>query len=170
MILPRSFYERNPKKVARQLLGKILVCKNRKARIVETEAYYGMEDPASVIRRRKSEIMFGPGGRAFIYMVHGYWLLNVTACREGKPGAVLLRAGEPLLGLRKDLRGPGKLTRGMGIDISYQGADLTRKGNLFIQKGGKERIEIGVSKRIGVKKDLEEPNRFYIKGNPWVSR
>ncbi len=189
-VLPRSFYERDTAEVARALLGKILVHRTSKetisGKIVEVEAYYGKGDPASRASRRKTklnEIMWGRGGLAFVYMVHANWLFNVTTEPEGKPGAVLVRALEPLEGLELMRRrrgtkvergltsGPGKLTQAMGITRAHHGLDLTDPASeLLITEGGLERFEIASSHRIGVSADLPQELRFYIRGNPYVSR
>ena len=188
--LPRSFYSKDTALVARSLLGKVLVrrLKNRllMGKIVETEAYFGEEDPASraYMGRPKFcvELMKGKPGRALIYMVHNNWLLNVAAHEKGKVGAVLIRAVEPLEGIEtmkenrnvdslKDLtNGPGKLTRAFGITKVLNGADLTSNKEIFIVKGKKEKFEVCKSHRIGVSRDLETPLRFFIKGNNFVSR
>ena len=189
-VLPRSFYERDTSEVARALLGKILVHRGHggitNGKIVETEAYYGEGDPASRASRGKTkmnEIMWGPGGRAFVYVVHGNCLFNVTAEREGVPGAVLVRALEPLEGielmqkrrgtkLEKELTsGPGKLTKAMAITRAHHGLDLTNShSELVIVEGEPQDFVIGSSHRIGVSADLERKLRFYIDGNPFVSR
>jgi len=103
--LPRSFYERDPAVVARELLGKVLIRRLASqvlsGKIVETEAYYGENDPASKAykgRKTFNEPMFREVGRTFIYMVHGNWLLNIVAHPKGEVGAVLIRALEPLQG------------------------------------------------------------------------
>jgi len=189
-VLARSFYERDTVEVAQALLGKILIHRAREGRtsgkIVETEAYYGEGDPASRASRRRTplnEIMWGRGGMAFAYMVHANWLFNVVTEREGVPGAVLVRALEPLEGIelmRKRRRtsseleltsGPGKLTRAMGITYRHHGLDLTdAKSELAIVKGEPQRFSIASSHRIGVSADLKRELRFYIKGNPFVSK
>ena len=189
-VLPRSFYERDTSEVARALLGKILVHHGQEGltsgKIVETEAYYGGGDPASRASRGKtkiSEIMWGPAGKAFVYMVHTQWLFNVTTEREGVPGAVLIRALEPLDGiefmqkrrgkkLEKELTsGPGKLTQAMAITRAHHGLYLTNKNSeLVIVEGEPQDFTIGISHRIGVSADLERKLRFYIEGNPFVSR
>jgi DNA-3-methyladenine glycosylase len=188
--LPQGFYERDTSEVAQALLGKILVHRGREGvtsgRIVEVEAYYGEGDPASRASRGKTkmnEIMWGPGGRSFVYVVHGQCLFNVTTEREGVPGAVLIRALEPLEGieLMKKRRGteleegltsgPGKLTKAMGITRAHHGLDLTDpRGELVIVEGGPKDFTIGSSHRIGVSADLKRDLRFYIQGNPFVSR
>jgi DNA-3-methyladenine glycosylase len=189
-ILPRSFYERDTAEVARALLGKILVHRTLEGviagRVVEVEAYYGKGDPASRASRRKTklnEIMWGRGGKAFVYMVHARWLFNVITEREGVPGAVLIRALEPIEGLelmrrrrrieieRELTSGPGKLTQAMGITREHHGLDLTDPSSrLVMMEGGVQRFEIASSHRIGVSADLPRELRFYIRGNPHVSK
>jgi len=188
--LPRSFYELDTSEVARGLLGKILVHRDQEGltsgKIVETEAYYGGDDPASRASRGRTkinEIMWGPAGRAFVYMVHAQWLFNVTAEREGVPGAALIRALEPLEGIelmkkrrgtefgRKLTSGPGRLTRAMAITRAHHGLDITDpKGKLIIVEGEPMNFSIGSSHRIRVSADLERRLRFYIEGNLFVSK
>jgi len=188
--LPRSFYERDTAQVARELLGKVLVHRSPEGttsgRIVETEAYYGGGDPASRASRKRTKLnwlMWERGGLAFVYMVHAQWLFNITTEREGTPGAVLIRALEPLEGVQlmkqrrttTDVRnlasGPGKLTQAMGITREHHGLDLTiPKSELGVVKGKTGQIEIASSHRIGVSTDLKRKLRFYIKGNVHVSK
>lgn len=188
--LPRSFYERDTAQVARELLGKVLVHRlpegTTSGKIVETEAYYGKGDPASRASRKRTKLnwlMWERGGLAFVYMVHNHWLFNVTTERKGIPGAVLIRALEPLKGLELMKRrrgvteeqnlasGPGKLTRAMGITHDHHGLDLTiGRNELMITGGRPEPFEIASSHRIGVSSDLKKKLRFYIKKNPYVSR
>lgn len=154
-------------------------------KIVETEAYFGRGDPASRASRKRTrlnEIMWWKGGLAFVYMVHANWMFNVTTEPEGTPGAVLIRAIEPLEGLelmrrrrgvegeRELTSGPGKLTRALGITKGHHGLDLTSSKELTIIKGGSRGFEVAISHRIGVTADLERELRFYIRGNPFVSR
>lgn len=154
-------------------------------KIVETEAYLGRGDPASRASRKRTrlnEIMWREGGLAFVYMVHGNWMFNVTTEPEGTPGAVLIRALEPIEGLelmrrrrgvqgeRELTSGPGKLTRALGITKEHHGLDLTGSKKLTIIGDEHGRFEIATSHRIGVKVDLEQELRFYIRGNPFVSR
>ncbi|MGB9676587.1 MAG: DNA-3-methyladenine glycosylase [Candidatus Bathyarchaeales archaeon] len=189
-VLQRSFYERDPALVARELLGKILIRKlsseTLSGRIVETEAYYGEGDPASKAYRGKKEFnepMFLDVGKAFIYMVHGNWLLNIVAHPKGDVGAVLIRALEPLNGIEvmqtnrnvKDLykltSGPGMLTKALAITKELNGFDVSNvDSQLFIVEGGEIVREIGSSRRIGVKADLPQNLRFFIKGNKFVSK
>lgn len=189
-VLPRSFYERDPAAVARELLGKMLVRRIHSeilsGKIVETEAYYGRDDPASRAykgRKTFNELMFLEVGKTFIYMVHGNWLLNIVAHQKEGVGAVLIRALEPLQGIeimqthraaaeiRALTSGPGKLTRSLAITKELNGVDVTDiKSGLFIVEGAVADFEIGVSHRIGVKKDLPQKLRFYIKGNKFISK
>lgn len=188
--LPRSFYERDPASVARGLLGKTLVRRIRSqflsGKIVETEAYYGRDDPASKAykgRKAFNELMFLEVGKAFIYMVHGNWLLNIVAHPKDGVGAVLIRALEPLQGIETMQKhravaeihaltsGPGKLTRALAITKELNGADVTDiKSELFIVEGIMTDFEICMSHRIGVKMDLPQKLRFYMKGNKFVSK
>ena len=151
-ILQRNFFERDTALVARELLGKMLVRKISgrfySGIILETEAYYGIGDPASHAFRgmtSRSSIMFGKAGIAYIYLCYGfYWLLNVVTEAEGKPGAVLIRGIKPVEGMeemkkrRKILKpdkltdGPGKLTIAMGIDGKDNGSDMTGTSDLYI--------------------------------------
>ncbi len=127
--------------------------------------------------------MWWHGGLAFVYMVHANWLFNVTTEREGVPGAVLIRALEPVTGVklmhrrrrvsneRELTSGPGKLTRAMGITREHHGLDLTNaRSELIIVEGKVERFEVASSHRIGVSADLERKLRFYISSNPHVSK
>ena len=189
--LPKSFYERDPATVARELLGKTLVRRlnhqTLSGKIVETEAYYGVNDPASkAYKGRKifNELMFLDVGKAFIYMVHGNWLLNIVAHPKGGVGAVLIRAIEPLQGIEamkknrgvEDIHaltsGPGKLTKALSITKEQNGLDITKAENEIAVFEGvmEEDFEISTSHRIGVKMDLPQELRFYIKGNRFVSK
>lgn len=188
--LKRDFYSRDPSLVAEELLGKIIVRRTDEedlsGMIVETEAYYGDEDPASrAYRGRKNynRPMFEEPGRLFIYMVHTHWLLNIVAHTEGEVGAVLIRAIEPLDGVEtmmrnrgmNDLRsltdGPGKLTRALGVTKELHGRDITDPDcELTVKQGKNGDYEIGTSHRIGVTEDLPQELRFFIEGNRFVSR
>jgi len=182
-ILPRKFYERDTSKVARTLLGKALVkysgLKMVGGIIVETEAYYGQDDPASHAyggKTRRSKIMFGRPGIAYVYLCYGmYCLLNIVTESKEKPGAVLIRALKPIWGIdimkrRRNTEsgltdGPGKLTIALGINIKDNGADVVRSENgLYIfdyKKGNNNKIT--VTGRIGIKKGEDKLLRFLIK-------
>jgi DNA-3-methyladenine glycosylase len=189
-VLARNFYERDPALVARGLLGKMLVRRLNSqilcGKIVETEAYYGENDPASKAykgRKMFNELMFMDVGKAFIYMVHGNWLLNIVAHSKGDVGAILLRAIEPLQGVEimmknrgvRDLSaltsGPGKLTKALAITKKLNGLDVTKEDSeLTVAEANLESFEVVSSHRIGVKFDLPQELRFYIKGNKFVSK
>lgn len=188
-ILPQSFYERNTAKVARELLGKVLVHRSPEGVtsgvVVETEAYFGKGDPASRASRKRTrlnELMWWRGGLAFVYMVHARWMFNATTEREGVPGAVLIRAVQPLEGAelmarrrgvddeRKLASGPGRMTQALGIDKGHHTLDLTRSRELRIVEGKPMEFEVETSHRIGVTYDLERELRFYVRGNPFVSK
>jgi len=187
MILPRKFYERDPAIVAKEILGSILVKRDQsilKGKIVETEAYYGLSDPASRAFKGKRDYnkwMWGEAGTLFIYMVHGNWLLNIITEKKDIPSGILIRAVEPIDGIEemkkrrgvntKNLTsGPGKLTKAFDITKRHNGTKVyTPASEIFIEKG-KMHGEIKTSPRIGVKEDLPHHLRFFIKGNPFVSR
>jgi DNA-3-methyladenine glycosylase len=187
--LGRQFFQRYTPAVARGLLGCRLVRAAEGQRlagiIVETEAYRGGGDPASHAfrgRTPRNEVMFGPAGCAYVYFTMGmHFCLNVTTEGEGTPGAVLLRAVEPVEGIEKmkekrgveDVRrlasGPGNLTRALGIDGRLNGEDMVLSSRLFLEQG--EAVEeIGVSPRVGVSTGRTYMWRFYAKGSPFVSR
>jgi DNA-3-methyladenine glycosylase len=188
MKLKREFYCRDTKEVAREILGKILVHRTEegtlKGRIVEVEAYLGLDDPGAIGSRRAKNIpqaLLMPARFTFVYFTYGnHWMLNVNA-KTGKLGAVLIRALEPLEGIeimKKNRRisdtwnltnGPGKLTKAFGIDKRHNGLDLT-KDKLFIENSSDERVEVVKSTRIGLSKGKSKMLRFYIKNNRFVSK
>jgi len=194
--LPVSFYQRdNVLQIAKDLLGKILVTKwnsiETSGRIVEVEAYNGIVDKASHAyggrRTVRNEVMYGKGGVAYIYLCYGiHHLFNVVTHLKDTPHAILIRAAEPVKGTaamlkrtRKKLfdntltRGPGNLSRALGLHTSKSGWSLTSK-ELFIADDGFSFSEkkIASSPRIGVEYAEEDallPYRFYVKGNLFVS-
>ena len=155
--LSRSFYARPAVDLAPDLLGKILVHRrgDRKlrARIVETEAYVGVHDlacHASKGRTRRTEVMFGRAGHAYVYLIYGmYPMFNIVASALDDAQAVLIRAAEPLDDWDADLSGPGRLTRAFGITCAQSGLDLIGR-ELFLLDDGADRPKIAVTKRIGV--------------------
>jgi len=171
-ILPRSFYARPAAEVAPDLLGCILVHGARSARIVEAEAYPGRNDPASHSYRGltpRTRVLFGPPGHAYVYLIYGmHECLNFVTMPDGEPGCVLIRALEPLHGVKLPTNGPGRLTRAMAITRRHYGADLTR-GRLRVHFG--ERTEpVAAGPRIGIGLYPDLPLRFWLQGNPFVSR
>lgn len=185
--LPRSFYARNSVDVAREAVGMWLVHEGTAGRIVEAEAYLGLDDLAAHASRgltNRTRALFGPPGHAYVYLIYGmYECLNLVAEPDGTPGCALIRAVEPLSGLEamrrrrpaartpRDLAsGPGKLTRAMGITRALYGADLTR-GPLTVRRPLREEsAEIEATPRIGVTQCADWPLRFVLRGNPFVSR
>ncbi|MFI5381267.1 MAG: DNA-3-methyladenine glycosylase [Tepidisphaerales bacterium] len=178
--LERTFYQRGAEAVARELVGAILVHRtdgrDYRARIVETEAYVGTHDLACHASRGKTprtEVMFRPGGCAYVYFIYGmYQMLNVVTSVEGDAQAVLIRAAEPLDGWEADLSGPGKLTRAMRITRADNGIDLTGE-KLFLLAGPGRRPKIEVSRRVGVdyaKEWKDAMLRFFDADSAAVSR
>ncbi|MCD4669336.1 MAG: DNA-3-methyladenine glycosylase [Actinomycetia bacterium] len=186
-ILKRSFFQRDTAQVAKDLLGKILAkrsgTKTFSGIITETEAYYGIGDPASHAFRGmtpRSRLMFGKAGIAYIYLCYGmYWLLNAVTEEEGIPGAVLIRGLKPLEGIKgmKKRRkvsdkkrladGPGKLTIAMGVNGADNGRDMTiKESSLYIMEGpdrsGKLRIEN--TSRIGITDGKDRMLRYIAIG------
>lgn len=180
--LPRAFYARPTVDVARALLGCVLVRRidDRRlaGRIVETEAYVGPDDRASHASRgrtARTEVMFGTAGHAYVYLVYGmHHCLNVVTERDGYPGAVLLRALEPIGDLPGPTNGPGRLCRALAIDRELNGLDITRPGPLYLLRGPEpDPGSIVASRRIGVDSAgpwAECPWRFLVATSRWVSR
>ena len=169
--LTRTFFNRPTLKVAKELLGKFLVRKIGgkiiKAMITETEAYCGPKDlacHASKGRTKRTEVMFGPAGHAYVYLIYGmYYCLNIVTEDEGYPAAVLIRAVDAA-----GVNGPGKLCRFFKIDKTFNGEDLIKSKRLWIEEGIKIKPEqIKRSKRIGVDyagEYKDKPWRFFLKG------
>ena len=178
--LPRSFYARDARDVARDLLGKVLVHVDggvrRAARIVETEAYQGAEDQASHARfgpTRRAGIMFGPPGHAYVYLIYGIsHCVNVVTDRPGVASAVLVRAGEPVEGCLHSTRGPGNLCRALAIRRqTHDGVDLA-EGALFVEDAPPPEERVIATPRVNVKfagEWAEKPWRWLLAGNRFVS-
>jgi DNA-3-methyladenine glycosylase len=185
--IPRSFYDRDTIVVARELLGLHLVHVvagvERVGRIVEVEAYLGEHDLAahsSKGRTRRTSVMFGPPGHAYVYLIYGmHWCMNIVTEEEGHASAVLLRALEPIKNIEGRPQGPGLLCKAMGIDGRLHGHDLS-SDDLFVRHPGRLRaamtpgpISIAKRPRIGVDYAghwARRLLRFYIKGNSFVSK
>ena len=172
--LRRAFYARPAIEVARALLGKVLVHGPAAGRIVETEAYLGLDDPAAHAFRGltpRTRVLFGPPGHAYVYLIYGmYDCLNVVAEPKGSPGCVLIRAVEPISGIdEKRTDGPGRLTRALEITGRHNGADLTRGPLRVCELEHPDAFEIGVSPRVGIRHAADWPLRFFVSGNRWVS-
>jgi DNA-3-methyladenine glycosylase len=198
--LPRDFYSRDPRVVSRQLLGKILVRRQQRklltARIVEVEAYLGEDDPASHSasgQTLRNAVLFGPPGLSYVYFIYGnHYCFNVSCLPDGKAGGVLFRALEPLAGieamaeargvdltqdkrkadLRKLTSGPGRLAQAFGITRERDnGKDLTNgRSDLFIVDDDFRPRRVEITPRIGITKAAEQPLRYIIAENKFVSR
>lgn len=166
--MDKNFFNRKAEKVAKELLGKILNVNGKKIRIVETEAYYGEEDPASRARQngdlRKTMLM--SGGTILVYGCHDNWLINIVTNKKGKAEAVLIRSGQPL-NFKANTKGPGLLTKALRVDKSFHKSKI---GEKILINFDRKNVKIGKSFRIGVKKDLSRKLRFYIKDNKHVSK
>lgn len=196
--LERKFYERSTLIVAKDLLGKYLFHISREGetvgKVVETEAYLGIDDPASHTYRgrltERTRLLFGPPGHVYVYLIYGMYLcFNLTVERKGRPGAVFIRAIEPVNGLEimcrrrgfKELNsknlvnltnGPGKLCQAMGITKDLYGEDLCGD-KIFLTQGEKISPEkIDRTPRINIeyaKESKEYPWRFIVKGSKFLS-
>ncbi|MDP9160814.1 MAG: DNA-3-methyladenine glycosylase [Acidobacteriota bacterium] len=194
--LSRKFYDRDPRVVSADLLGKLLVRRSGKtvlsARIVEVEAYLGENDPAAHTaagRTLRNAVLFGAPGFAYVYFIYGnHFCLNVSCLPDGTPGGILFRALEPIAGVNKmararditvteerDLKkltsGPGRLAEAFGITRERDNCkDLTSsESDLFITQDGYHSPEILATPRIGISKASGLPLRFVIAGNKFVS-
>lgn len=194
--LKRNFYTRDVITVAEELLGKILLKKDSRqvlaCRIVEAEAYDGKTDQAAhtfIGKTKRNEIMFGEGGFLYVYFTYGaHFCCNVVTGRKGQGTAVLIRAVEPIMGLKKMssnrfgrnllnekerfnlTSGPGKVCQAMGINKTHYGIDLTGDRIFVLDSPKLNKDQVVVTKRVGIKKSVDLPWRFYIKDNPYISR
>jgi DNA-3-methyladenine glycosylase len=187
--LPRAFYRRDPREVAPDLLGKLIVGGAAVARIVEVEAYVGAEDPGSHAFRgltKRNATMFGPPGHLYVYFTYGmHWCANAVCGHEGEGVAVLLRAAEPVAGTeamwarrpkarreRDLLSGPARLCQAFGLDGSHDGADLVRadRGIALADDGTPPPAAPLVSTRIGLSAGRDHPWRWCSPGSPHLSR
>jgi len=194
--LTRAFFARSPRRVARDLLGKILLRDAGKlhlsARVVEVEAYLGINDPAAHAaagNTARTSVLFGPPGHAYVYFIYGnHYCLNVSCEREGKAGSVLFRALEPLFGVQEMARargitlhgpgdlpkltsGPGRLAQAFGITRPRDnGCDLTSPASgLWLAEDGFRPRTIQITPRIGISKAADQPLRYILAENPFVS-
>jgi DNA-3-methyladenine glycosylase len=187
--LGRSFYRRDPRVVAPELLGKLLVRGPLAARLVEVEAYCGSIDPGSHTYRgqtRRNATMFGPPGGLYVYFTYGmHWCMNAVCGEEGEGVAVLLRAAVPEEGLEllranrpaakvdRDLcRGPARLCQAFGVDGTLDGVDLVTAsaGITIVDDGVAPPAVPAVSRRIGLTAGAELPWRWCVPDDPHCSR
>jgi DNA-3-methyladenine glycosylase len=183
-LLSRRFFERDAAAVARDLIGCVLVRKAGgggellRGRLVEVEAYVGAHDlacHAAKGRTGRTEVMFGRGGHAYVYLIYGmHDMLNIVTGKAGDAQAVLVRAAEALDGWEENLSGPGRLARAMRIGRGFNGVDMTtREAGLWVEAAERAVGEIGVGPRVGVDYAGEwarEHLRFYEVGNQAVSK
>jgi DNA-3-methyladenine glycosylase len=188
---PPAFYDRDPRLVARALLGAVLECRTADGlvagRVVETEAYLGAEDPgchAVVGRTRRTWHLFGPPGRAYVYRIYGmYWCFNAVTLPEGVGSAALVRAVEPLDGValmrrrrpraasdRELTNGPSKLCAAFGIDGALDGVSLQAPPLVLRAAPPVDDADVVVTPRIGLTRGAELPYRYFVRESPYVSR
>jgi len=193
--LPRSFYLDSPDVVGRRLLGKLVTRRldgqSLTGRIVEIEAYLGLDDPAAHAyagKTARNAVLFGPPGFAYVYFIYGmYYCLNVSCQPEGHGAGVLIRALEPVEGLDTMARlrnlppsanprlltsGPGRLCQALDITrAAHNGLDVTSRTSILqLLDDGFEPEMIRSTPRIGISKAVEHPLRFVIEGNAFVSK
>ncbi|URL59455.1 DNA-3-methyladenine glycosylase [Luteibacter flocculans] len=189
-ILPRAFFQRDPRVVGPELLNKVLACADGRAgRIVEVEAYCGAFDPAAHTYRGKTKrnaVMFGPPGHMYVYFTYGmHWCCNTVCGEDGEGSGVLIRALDPLAGIermrearpkvRRDRElcsGPARLTQAMGITGAQNGIDLVRArdGYTVVDDGTPAPENVPGSARIGIREGTDLLWRWFVAGNPNVSR
>jgi DNA-3-methyladenine glycosylase len=200
--LKAEFFSRDPRRVARALLGKLLVRKTPlgilAGRIVETEAYLGENDAAAHAaagKTARNAVLFGPPGHAYVYFIYGnHYCLNVSCLPDGVPGGVLFRALEPVSGIEQmaeargievakevDLReisflkrissGPGRMAEALEITRERDNGKslISTRSDLRIVDDGHRVRRVAVSPRIGIVKSAEQPLRYFVAGNPFVS-
>lgn len=197
--LKRKFFERDPRDVGRDLLGKLLVRRQGErtlvGRVVETEAYLGINDPAAHAyagKTMRNAVLFGPPGHAYVYLIYGnHFCLNVSCMPEGDAGCVLFRALEPLAGLQEmshyrhvelptepritQLRaltsGPGRLAQALALTRSRDnGKDMTAAdSDLWLADNGWRPETIAATPRVGITKAVEHEFRYVVAGSPFVS-
>jgi DNA-3-methyladenine glycosylase len=182
--LGRDFYLRDARAVARALLGAYLVhaprgTAPRAVRIVETEAYCGPKDLACHARvglTRRTRTLLGEPGHAYVFLIYGmHECFNVTCLREGAGHAVLVRGGEPVLGIEQGVRadGPGRLSRALGLTRSDDARDLTGDALFLAGQATPERVRVGVTARVGVAYAgtwADKPWRYFDATSAGVSR
>lgn len=187
-IVSRSFYDRSPDLVARELLGHVLVRVYEEellaGRIVEAEAYMGLDDPAShaaVGRTARNAVLFGPPGCAYVYRIYGmHHCLDISCLRDGEPGGVLLRALMPMHGMETMARlrglsgrvtakmltgGPARICEAMHISTAVDnGTDMTAAGApIRVVDDGVRPMEVMATPRVGITKAADRMLRFVVR-------
>jgi DNA-3-methyladenine glycosylase len=199
-LLRRAFFNRDPRVVAGELLGKLIVRREGRkqlaGRIVEVEAYLGAGDlaaHAAAGHTARNAVLWGPPGHAYVYFIYGvHYCLNISCLPAGEAGCVLIRALEPVSGLRemaeardladldltsvRELRklasGPGKLCEALSITRPRDNDKdmLSPKSDLQVMSDGFRVQEVAVTQRIGITKSAEMPLRYVIAGNTFISK
>ena len=199
ILLKRAFFDRDPRQVAPELLGKLIARRQggklRAGRIVELEVYLGEDDGAAHAaagRTARNDVLFGPPGHAYVYFIYGmHYCLNISCMKEGQAGSILIRALEPVVGMRemarardlgdlnltshRELRkltgGPARLCEALEITRPRDnGKDmLSPRSDLQVRDDGWKSREVTVTPRIGISKSAEMPLRYLVAGNPFVS-
>jgi len=195
-LLDVEFFDRDPRVVARELLGKLLIRNTPRellaGRVVETEAYLGEGDLAAHAAAGKTErnsVLFGPPGIAYVYFIYGnHYCLNVSCLPDGVAGGVLFRAMEPVAGieemakargitiekasdLKKVSSGPGRMSEALGVTRARDNGKslISRNSDLYLADDGFRAGPVVVTQRIGITKSAEQPLRYLVRGNPFVS-
>jgi DNA-3-methyladenine glycosylase len=199
-LLSRKFFNRDPRLVSPELLGKLIIRKDGRkliaGRIVEVEAYLGDGDAAAhsaAGRTARNEVLWGPPGHAYVYFIYGvHYCLNISCLPDGEAGGILIRALEPVSGLEamaaarelsdldfdseRDLRklasGPGRLSEALGVTRPRDnGKDmLSPRCDLQVRDDGYIPEKIGTTVRIGITKAADKPLRYVIAGSEFLSR
>lgn len=198
-LLQRSFFNRDPREVCPELLGKLIVRREGRkllaGRVVEVEAYLGVDDlaaHAAAGRTARNSVLFGPPGHAYVYFIYGvHYCLNISCLPDGEAGCLLIRALEPVTGIEemakardlndldlhslRNLRlvasGPGKLCEALGITRTRDNDKdmVSPRSDLQVQDDGYQAGKISVTPRIGITKSAEMPLRYVIADSPFVS-
>lgn len=198
-LLRRSFFNRDPREVSHDLLGKLIVRKDGRkllaGRIVEVEAYLGTDDlaaHAAAGRTARNSVLFGPPGHAYVYFIYGvHYCLNISCLPDGEAGCILVRALEPVAGIEQMARsrgledlnfssarnlrllasGPGKLCEALGITRSRDNDKdmVSPRCDLQVMEDDYKAEKVAVTPRIGITKSAELPLRYVIAGNSFIS-
>jgi DNA-3-methyladenine glycosylase len=205
-LLKAEFFNRDPRRVARALLGKLLIRKTPRGvlagRVVETEAYLGEGDAAAHAvagKTARNFVLFGPPGHAYVYFIYGnHFCLNVSCLPDDVPGCVLFRALEPVAGieemakargielrrdsglrsnhlrpsdLKKISSGPGRMSEALGITRERDNGKslVSAESDLQLVDDGYRVRRVNVTQRVGITKSAEQPLRYFVAGNPFVS-
>lgn len=171
--LPRQFFERDTVIVAKELLGKILVCGDKKAIITETEAYIGYKDDESCHahnkRTNRVEVLWGEAGFSYVYLIYGmYFCFNIVTEQSGYPAAVLLRGAKIIDTENLLLDGPGKLCRYLKINKEHNKIDLVTSDNITVIDS-EITPKFEATKRIGISKSKEKLWRFVVNKNQLIT-